>query len=146
MLVAGAAVILWLFTAVSVWASPSGTADEARALLDKAVAVLRADKAQALKMFNNGEGGFKDRDLYVSCANASDGVVTAHPTWKGGQLRDLKDERGFAFGEEIMRRATEGKVSKITYLWPRPGSDTPAEKTAFFTKIGDQICGVGYYK
>lgn len=29
-------------------------------------------------MFNKGEGGFKDRDLYVSCANASDGIVTAH--------------------------------------------------------------------
>ena len=42
-----------------------------------------------------------------------------------------------------MRTATEGKVSKITYLWPRPGSDKPVEKTSFFTKVGDQICGVG---
>jgi hypothetical protein len=30
-------------------------------------------------MFNKGEGGFKDRDLYVWCANASDGIVTAQP-------------------------------------------------------------------
>ena len=28
-------------------------------------------------MFNKGEGGFKDRDLYVWCANATDGIVTA---------------------------------------------------------------------
>jgi Single Cache domain 2 len=79
-------------------------------------------------MFNKGEGGFKDGDLYVSCANAVDGVVTAHPTGKGAQLRDIKDERGFAFGEEIMRTATEGKVSKITYLWLRPGSDNQPRK------------------
>ena len=33
------------------------------------------------------DGGFKDRDLYVLCANASDGIITAHPTRKGGQLK-----------------------------------------------------------
>ena len=31
-------------------------------------------------------------------------------------------------------------------LWPRPGSDKPLEKTTFYTKVGDQVCGVGYYK
>jgi hypothetical protein len=61
--------------------------------------LVRVDKARALEMFNNGEGGFKDRDLYVSCANASNGIITAHPRGKGAQLRDIKDERGFAFGE-----------------------------------------------
>jgi hypothetical protein len=142
----GAAALLVLFTASSVWATSSGTAEEARAMLDKAIAAVRTNKAKALEMFNNGEGGFKDRDLYVSCANASDGVVTAHPTGKGAQLRDIKDERGFAFGEEIMRTAIEGRVNKVTYLWRRPGSDKPAEKTSFFTKVGGQICGVGYYK
>ena len=25
-------------------------------------------------------------------------------------------------------------------------TDTPLEKTAFYTKAGHQICGVGYYK
>jgi hypothetical protein len=43
---------------------------------------LKDDKAKALAMFNKGEGGFKDRDLYVFCANASDGVITAHPYLK----------------------------------------------------------------
>jgi hypothetical protein len=40
---------------------------------------VKEDKAKALDMFNKGEGGFKDRDLYVACAKASDGIVTAHP-------------------------------------------------------------------
>jgi hypothetical protein len=44
----------------------------------EAVAAVNEDKAKALDMFNQGEGGFKDRDLYVFCANASDGIVTAH--------------------------------------------------------------------
>ena len=95
---------------------------------------------KALDIFNRGEGGFKDRDLYVFCANASDSVQTAHPTGLGARLKD------FAFGEEIMRTATEGAINEVTYLWPRPGSDTPVPKVMFFTKVGDQICGVGYYK
>ena len=52
-------------------------------MLEKAVAAVKEDKAKALDMFNNGEGGFKDRDLYVWCANASDGIVTAHLTGIG---------------------------------------------------------------
>ena len=27
-----------------------------------------------------------------------------------------------------------------------PGSDEPFEKETFYTKVVDQICGVGYYK
>ena len=42
-----------------------GTAAEAKAMLMKAVAAVKADKTKALEMFNNGEGGFRDRDLYV---------------------------------------------------------------------------------
>ena len=54
-----------------------GTADEAKAMLMKAVAAVRADEGKALDMFNKGEGGFRDRDLYVFCANASDGTIVA---------------------------------------------------------------------
>ena len=43
----------------------------------------------ALDMFNKGEGGFKDRDLYF-CANASDGTLTAHPSLRGEHLQDIK--------------------------------------------------------
>ena len=42
---------------------------EAKAMLMKAVAAVKADKANALDMFNKGEGGFRDRDLYVFCVN-----------------------------------------------------------------------------
>jgi len=40
-------------------------------MLEKAVAAVKQDKAKALDAFNAGEAGFKDRDLYVWCANAS---------------------------------------------------------------------------
>jgi hypothetical protein len=46
-------------------------------MLTKAVAALKADKAKTLDMINKGEGGFLDRDLYVFCANVSDGKSVA---------------------------------------------------------------------
>ena len=49
-----------------------GTAEEAKAMLEKAVAAVKENKAKALDMFNKGEGGFKDRDLY----NGHDADVT----------------------------------------------------------------------
>ena len=123
-----------------------GSQQEAKAMLEKAVAALKADKAKALEMFNKGEGGFKDRDLYVFCANASDGVLSAHPYLKGEQLQDIVGKKGFPVGKAIMDTAAEGKIQEVTYWWPRPGSETPLEKHSFFTKVGDQNCGVGFYK
>jgi hypothetical protein len=129
-----------LLTTGSTQAAQYGTAEEAKAMLVRAIAAVKQDEASALDRFNKGDGGFKDRDLYVLCANASDGIITAHPTRKGGQLKD------FPLGPQVMRTATAGKVSEVTYSWPRPGSSTPLEKHTFYTKVGDQICGVGYYK
>jgi signal transduction histidine kinase len=122
-----------------------GTAAEARAMLDKAVVALKADKAGALAQFAKGEGGFKDRDLYPFCGGP-DGLFTAHPKLVGQSLRDLKDKAGKALGEEMYKVAAEGKVAEVAYMWPRPGTTDPVAKVSFVTKVGDQVCAVGYYK
>ena len=145
--VVGYAVILVSSTLTLAAAADFGTPEEAKAMLERAVTAVKEDKAKALDMFNKGEGGFKDRDLYVWCANASDGIVTATPYWnRGKQLRDLEGKRGAPFGETIMQNAAEGTIKETTYWWPRPGADEPFEKNTLYTKVADQICGVGYYK
>jgi hypothetical protein len=127
-----------------------GTAAEAKAMLEKAAAAVKADKAKALKSFNEGAEGFKDRDLYPFCypfcANASDGIFTAHPKLVGKSLKELEDKAGKKFGAEIMSTAKEGQVSEVDYMWPRPGKEEPVQKVTFVTKAGDQVCAVGYYK
>jgi signal transduction histidine kinase len=122
-----------------------GTAAEARAMLDKAVAALKADKAGALAQFTKGEGGFKDRDLYPFCGGP-DGKFTAHPKLVGQSLKELKDKAGKALGAEMYQVAQEGKVAEVAYMWPRPGSNDPVAKVSYVTKVGDQVCAVGYYK
>ncbi len=140
------AAVLVVSGATFVLAAQFGTAEEAKSMLERAVAAVKEDKAKALDMFNKSDGEFRDRDLYVFCANVSDSVITAHPTDRGKPLRDIEGKHGAPLGQVIMREATEGTIKETTYWLPRPGSDKPLEKTTYFTKVGDQICGVGYYK
>jgi signal transduction histidine kinase len=132
--------------AVPVYAAGEfGSSAEAKAMLEKAVAALKADKGAALAKFTKGEDGFKDRDLYPFCGGA-DGMFTAHPTLVGKSLRELKDKTGKPLGEEIYKTAKEGKIGEVAYMWPRPGTSEPVQKVSYVTKVGDQVCAVGYYK
>ncbi len=125
-----------------------GNAAEAKAMLEKAVVAVKADKAKAIDAFNKGESGFKDRDLYPFCGNAADGQVVAHPSEAVRKLKlaDIKDKNNYAFGAEMMKVAADGKFGEVAYMWPKPGSEAPVAKVSYVTKIGDLICGVGYYK
>ena len=124
-----------------------GTAAEAKAMLEKVVAAVKADKAKALEQFNTGEGGFKDRDLYPYCGTA-DGAVVAHPnpTVRAMKMADIKDKNNFALGDEMIKVAKEGTFAEVAYVWPKPAGGDPVAKVSYVTKIGDLICGVGYYK
>ena len=125
-----------------------GTPAEAKAMLEKVVAGMKADRAKTLAQIDKGEGGFKDRDLYPYCIGP-DGKYAAHPNPSriGLVLKDVKDKSGKAYGEEIAKVAAEGKIAEVNYVFPRPGGDgTPVPKVGLVTKIGDYICVVGYYK
>lgn len=134
-----------LLVSGAVLAAEYGSAAEAKAMLDKAVAAVKADKSKALGEFSKGEGGFKDRDLYPFCAGP-DGNFTAHPSLVGKSMKDLKDKTGKPLGEEMFKVAKEGKVNEVEYMWPRPGTTEPVQKVSYVTKVGDQVCAVGYYK
>jgi hypothetical protein len=99
--VAAAAATVLLLSPAAFAQGKSGTGDEAKAMLTKAVAAVKADKVKALDMFNKGEGGFLDRDLYAFCFNTGDGriVALANPQAKqliGQDTRTLKDPTGKA--------------------------------------------------
>lgn len=127
-------------------AADYGTAAEARAMLDGAVVEMKADPAAAIVKFNEPDGAFRDRDLYVFCANVSDGVIVAHPNIVGTDLRTLKDVNGKPFGAEMLDGAREGEITEVSYLWPRPDGGDPVAKNSYVIGLGPHICGVGYYQ
>jgi signal transduction histidine kinase len=131
-----------------------GTAAEAKAMLEKAVAAVKADKTKALETINKGEGGFLDRDLYAFCFNATDGKILAtgssNPTARkvlGQDVKTLKDATGKLYGPDLYAGAKEGQITEVSYMFPKPGTDaTPVAKISYVTKVDDLGCGVGYYK
>jgi hypothetical protein len=120
-------------------ATEFGTREQAKAMFERAIVVLKADKERALDLFTSGHGGFIDRDL-------PDGMVTAHPYFMGFNIKGFKDKTGKPVGEEIYASAKEGEISEVTYKWLQPGGgDEQVDKISFYTKVDDQICGVGFY-
>jgi hypothetical protein len=154
MIMAASAAALALSSVAFAQQPDHGTPEQAKAMLLKAESAVKADKTKAITMFNNGEGGFLDRDLYVFCANASDGKIVAqgNPNAKqqlGQDQRTLKDATGKNFGVELYAagQKPEGQITEVSYMFPKPGSDTkPVPKVSLVTRVSDLICGVGYYK
>jgi Single Cache domain 2 len=143
----GSAVALLALSSPAYAQAQFGTAAEAKAMLDKAVAAVKADKTKALATFLAGSDGFKDRDLYPFCFNAGDGVTVAGPaSVLGKDVRTIKDPTGKTFGEDLYKAAIDGKTTEVAYMFPRPGQTEPSAKISFVTKVGDLGCGVGYYK
>jgi signal transduction histidine kinase len=122
------------------------TRDEAKAMLEKVVAEMKADKAATLEKIN--KKGFNDRDLYPFCSGP-DGKITAHgalPERLGVDQATLKDSAGKPFGAEIRKVAKPGKIGEVSYMYKRPGSTEQQPKVSLVTQVGDQVCAVGYYK
>ncbi len=130
-----------------------GAAAEARAMLQKTIAAVKADKAKALEMIARGSGGFLDGEIYPFCFNISDGKIHPFPNPNakalfGADQRTLKDAAGKNYGREVYDavQKPEGQITEVHYVFSRPGDTKPSPKISFVTRIGDLGCGVGYYK
>lgn len=136
-----------LLVAVGAVAAEKGTPAEAKAMLDKAVAEVQKDgAAAAVAKFNDAAGGFRDRDLYVFCMDASHKIV-AHPdaSLRGTDVATMKDSKGKPFGQEMIAAAKMGGGS-VEYMWKNPVSGKVEEKVSYLKKAGELSCGVGAYK
>src|SRR4051812_31614268 len=109
-------------------------------MLDKAV---KADKAKALDNFTKGEAGFKDRDLYPFCGGP-DGKFTAHPTRPEPEGPQGQGRQGVRRGDLQGRRRGQGQRGRL-YV-STPWRDRSGSESTYVTKVGDQVCAVGYYK
>ena len=133
---------------VALAAGQFGSADEAKALLEKAVAELKSSEAAALAKFNKPDGGFRDRDLYVFCYEMPSGKFTAHvnPSLLGTDIKALKEKDGSPLGEKVFNATKPGTIATVSYNFPKPGTTDPVPKESYVTQVGSQGCGVGYYK
>ena len=146
--VLGSLVLALVLSSVAFAQNSNGTAQEAKAMLEKAATELKADQTAALAKFNDPKGQFRDRDLYVFCFDMGSGKITTHvnPAVIGTDGRTAKEKDGTPFGQKLYDAAMEGKINTVTYNFPKPGSTDPVPKEAYVTRVGNQGCAVGYYK
>ena len=138
-----------VITATSLAASDRGTPDEAKAMMQKAVAHYKAfGRDQALKDFSAGKAPFRDRDLYVVCIapNRKISANGAFPAYVGTSADALKDAKGNSLGGAILETLGAKGQPSITYPMINPMTGKPEIKTMYGQKVGEDVCGVGAYR
>ncbi len=127
-----------------------GTADEAKALADKANEFFKANgKDKACEAFNNPGGEFVKGDLYIF-VNDYSGNTMAHggnSKLVGKNLNDLKDADGKAFIQEFASTAKSGG-GWVDYKWTNPETKKIQAKSTYIKAIDgtDYYLGCGIYK
>ncbi len=127
-----------------------GTADEAKAMVDRAVALIKHDGAdKAFAAINDpASKDFHDRDLYVF-VRSMDGNTVAHGANKGmiGHTSlDLKDADGKLYNKEMIDLANSKGSGWVDYRWVNPVDKKIEPKSSFVEKVGDFVVGAGFYK
>jgi cytochrome c len=146
----GACVVALLGVLAIGTSANAGTAAEAQALAERAVAHIHdVGRQQAFADFSRPDGGFVDGELYVFCQDAS-GVVVAHggnPKLVGRNMADVRGPDGRLANVEINHLGLTQGSGWLEFRWPNPVTKRIELKAAYVLKVDDHtVCGSGYYK
>jgi len=123
-----------------------GTESEARALLDKAVALYRKDGAAAIEAIGRPGGSFLQRDLYVVVIGPDKKIAAdpAEPELVGSEIATLRDPLGKPWALLLQKQATEdGRV--VEYESKNPQTGRVEDKSAVGVRVDDWVFSCGYY-
>jgi len=131
-------------------AADKASADEAVAMVGKAVALIKADgKDKAFAAFSDPNNKtFHDRDLYIFVYDLN-GVAVAHgnnPKMVGKNLIELKDNEGKPLIKEMVNTAKSKGKGWVEYKWPNPTTKAVEQKASYIEKVDDILVGSGIYK
>ena len=125
----------------------AGTADEAKEMVAKAIALYRDVGAEAFHAINKPDGGFRDRDLYVFVFGPDNRLVAhgADVSLLGQDAMALKDVDGRPFGRAMVETAT-AEGTWVDYKWRNPETGKTEAKSSWVVKADGHIFGCGIYK
>ncbi len=137
-----------LSMSLNVTAGEMGSPDEAKALSEKAAALVNQTGEGAFEAFSAADGGFVTKDLYVFCMDL-DGKMLSHakkPELVGKNLIDFNKYGDMLF-KDMIAVASDPGTGWVDYRWPYPGTDEIKQKTSYIIKNDKGFfCGVGAYK
>ena len=145
----------WLaLVAAGFWCLPSlsygqGTPAEAQAMAERAAAhMLQVGPHQALADFNNPNGAFRDRNLFVVTYDPSRHVASSVgvPAYLGRDATHFVDADGKEFGKAIITMAETAGKGWVDYRMTNPETRKVELKHSYVIKVGDYILFVGTYQ
>lgn len=142
-------VLVALVFSVPAMAEDRGTADEAQALVKKAVALYKSvGRDKALATFSDPNGGFFPKDLFVFVQDLK-GIMILHtknPGFNGKDLSGLKDTDGKMFVAEMAKMAAEKGSGWVDYKFVNPAIKKIEPKASYVERVDDIFIGCGIYK
>ena len=123
-----------------------GSADEARAMVDKAVALIRERGLQAAaQVFRQPGSGFLDRDLYIFVTDREGRyhVHGAKPAMEGKRVHEVPGIDGDRFARESWEATTRNHWVEYSIINQVTGKVQP--KASYVVAINDQLlvgCGI----
>jgi len=124
-----------------------GTPEEAKALVEKAIAFYKANgKENTLAEISKPKGQFTKGDLYIFAYNPT-GTIIAHggdPKLVGKDFTNVQDPDGKYFAREFIRIGPEG--GWVDYKWMNYVTKKVDAKRTYLKRIDDVIIGCGTYK
>jgi cytochrome c len=110
------------------------TKEEAVAFVKKAVEYFKANGAEkSMAEFNNPQGAFVDRDMYIVVYDTT-GICVAHPIYKKlvGQNRlEEQDSDGTYYVKDRIEKAKKQTTFWTSYRFPDPLTHKIMPKTAY---------------
>ncbi len=133
--------------AVSTFRLRQGTADEAVAMIERALRHYRTHGAQALHDFNASGGAFIDRDLYLFGIDDAGvyRVFGGQPEKLGTRMQDVAAIDGTALVRKIKDCIAAGG-GWVEYDFRNPATDSVQPKMSYVVRCGEINLGCGVYK
>ena len=131
------------------YSAPRASADDARAMLERAVAVARGEGgARAAARFNDRRGDFVKDDLYVFMVNMDSGRFEAmgmNPALSDTDALGLHDAAGHALVAEMIAKLQSADEATVDYVWRNPVTNRVENKRSYVRREGRSLVGVGHY-
>ena len=129
-------------------AAEHGTAQEAEALVKKAINYIKSKGPEKAYAEFNSKGNFTEKDLYIFVIdmNGKDLAHGANIKLVGKDFRTLRDVDNKAFIDDILAMAGSKGKGWVDYKWPNPLTKEIELKSTYFEKAGDVVVACGIYK
>ncbi|MFU2489251.1 cache domain-containing protein [Thauera sp. WH-1] len=131
------------------YSAPRASADDARAMLDRALTLAREQgHARAAAAFNDRRGDFVKDDLYVFMINMDSGRFEAmgmNPALSDTDALGLHDAAGNALVAEMIAKLKEADEASVDYVWRNPVTNAVENKRSYVRREGRSLIGVGHY-